>query len=306
MRNTFASTFYELGRTDKRLAVIVADISPAGSISKFREEFPDRFINTGVAEQVMIGLAAGMAQRGMRPFAYTIAPFALFRPFEMIRLDLAYQELPVTVVGMGCGVVYSTLGGTHQTMEDIAVAAAIPGMQVLSPCDPEEARLLTRYLATENQRPAYLRIGKSGEKDLTAKAVDPFVFGKLRYLKRGGDVCILGHGSILQLGLDLAARLEARGQSASVVSAHCIKPLDVEGLAQIFAAHKHVIVIEEHVPHGGLASRVKEAAWDNRAGCTVQAFTLKDKFVHLYGKHEDLLRAHGLDADAILPKIPAK
>jgi transketolase C-terminal domain/subunit len=118
------------GREDKRL-VVVADISPAGSIAKFREEFPDRFVNTGVAEQIMIGLAAGMALRGLRPFAYTIATFALYRPFEFVRDDIAYQELPVTVVGIGGGVNYSTLGGTHHAMEDIAIGFRWGGLRVL-------------------------------------------------------------------------------------------------------------------------------------------------------------------------------
>ena len=126
MRNAFADAFHEIGKANPKLAIVVADISPAGSIQKFREEFPERFINTGVAEQAMIGICAGMALRGMRPFAYTIATFSLFRPFEMVRDDLCYQDLPVTVVGMGSGVVYATLGGTHLTQEDIAVASAVP------------------------------------------------------------------------------------------------------------------------------------------------------------------------------------
>ena len=122
MRNRFADTFYELGKADPRLCVVVADISPAGSIAKFRREFPRRFINTGVSEQIMIGMAAGMAQRGLRPFAYTIATFTLYRPFEMVRDDLCYQNLPVTIVGIGGGVTYSTLGATHHAQEDVAIA----------------------------------------------------------------------------------------------------------------------------------------------------------------------------------------
>ncbi len=128
MRNTFADTFYELAREDPRLCVVVADISPAGSMARFREEFPERFINTGVAEQSMIGIAAGMALRGLRPFAYTIATFTLYRPFEFVRSDLCYQDLAVTIVGIGGGVTYSTLGGTHHAQEDVAIATAIPGL----------------------------------------------------------------------------------------------------------------------------------------------------------------------------------
>ena len=185
MRNRFANVFYELGKTDPRLVVVVADISPAGSIAKFREDFPDRFINTGVAEQVMIGLCAGMAQRGMRPFAYTIATFTVFRPYEMIRDDLCYQDLPVTIVGIGGGVSYSTLGGTHHAMEDVALMTGLPNMQVIAPCDPAETELATRWLAEHNQHPAYLRLGKAGEPDLTANAPDPFTIGRIRRLRQG-------------------------------------------------------------------------------------------------------------------------
>lgn len=303
MRNTFADEFYLLGKGDPRLVVIVADISPAGSIAKFREHFPERFVNTGVAEQIMIGLAAGMAQRGMRPFAYTIATFALFRPYEMIRLDLGYQNLPVTVVGIGGGVVYSTLGATHHAMEDVSIAASIPNMQVVAPCDPAETRLVTRYLATDNMKPTYLRLNKAGEPDLTANALEPFVFGKLRYLQRGKDTCLMAYGPIMKMAFDVAARLEDTGESVSVVSAHTIKPLDIEGVAEALTTHRRVVVLEEHVPHGGLGSRIKEIAWDIRASCDLLAFSLKDEFIHCYGSHETLLAEHGLSLEVIMKRL---
>ena len=191
MRNTFSETLYECAKADSDIYIVVADISPAGSMAKFQTEYPERFINVGVAEQVMIGMAAGLALKGCRPFAYTIATFSLYRPFEMVRDDLGYQNLPVTVVGMGAGIIYSTLGGTHHTQEDIAVAGAIPNMQILAPCDPLECIDATRFCAKDSQGPMYLRIGKAGEPRLTENAVEPFVFGKLRYLRRGIDVCIL-------------------------------------------------------------------------------------------------------------------
>lgn len=299
MRNTFADTFYELGKKDPRLAIVVADISPAGSIAKFREDFPDRFINTGVAEQIMIGLCAGMALQGMRPFAYTIATFTLFRTFEFIRDDLCYQDLPVTVVGIGGGVTYSTLGSTHHAQEDVAIASSIPNMQVVAPCDPDEARLMTEYLARDNLKPTYLRLGKAGEPDLTTNGADPFVFGKLRYLKNGTGTCILSYGPTLKMVGELAEKLEADGESVSVVSCHTIKPLDFDGIVSALRSHNRVIVIEEMVPHGGLGSRVKEVAWDIRADCDLRTFSLKDEFMHIYGSHEELLDAHGLSVSHI-------
>lgn len=307
MRNTFADVFYELAKDDPRLAMIVADISPAGSIAKFREEYPDRFINTGVAEQIMIGMAAGMALRGMRPFAYTIATFALYRPFEFVRDDIGYQELPVTLVGIGGGVTYSTLGSTHHAMEDVAVASAIPSMSVISPCDPAEVRHATEWCARQNQGPVYLRLAKAGEPVLTEKAVDPFEVGRIRYIRKGTDSCVLSYGATMKMALDLADRLEAeKGESTSVVSCHTIKPLDADGIAAALKSHRRVVILEEHVPHGGLGSRVKEIAWDIRADCALSGFSLQDKFIHFYGEHSALLAAHGFDMDTIWAKLDGR
>lgn len=303
MRNAFADVIYEIGQQDARICALVADISPAGSIVKFREQFPERFINTGVAEQAMIGIAAGLALKGMRPFCYTIATFSLYRPFEMIRVDLGYQNLPVTVIGMGAGVIYSTLGGTHHSMEDVAVAAAIPNMTVLAPCDPAEMRLMTHWCATQSQGPVYMRLGKAGEPDLTANAIETFQPGKVRYLQRGSDVALLSYGITVAMAKKIAARLEAAGKSVSVLSCHTIKPLDRAGIEQVLSAHKQVAVIEEHVPHGGLGSRVKEIAWESGAKCSLETFSLKDEFIHCYGSHDELLHAHGLHAERIVQAL---
>jgi len=303
VRNTFANTFFEAGQQDQRLCVVVADISPAGAMDKFRNTFPERFINTGVAEQIMIGMCAGMALRGLRPFAYTIATFALFRPYEFVRDDLCYQNLPVTVVGIGGGVTYSTLGGTHHAQEDIAVASALPNMAVIAPCDPAETRLATLWCTQQERGPVYLRLGKAGEPDLTGKAVDQFEFGKLRYIKRGKDVCILGYGPILKLGTELAAKFEARGESVSLISVHTVKPLDVDGVTQALRNHKRAVVIEETAPLGGLGPRVKGIALDTGVQCRVDSFALQDAFIHNYGSHGELQAAHGLDIKSISAKL---
>jgi transketolase len=302
MRNTFAETLYQCAKADPRIFIVVADISPAGPMAKFQTEYPERFINVGVAEQVMIGMSAGLALKGCKPFAYTIATFSLYRPFEMVRDDLGYQNLPVTVVGMGAGVIYSTLGGTHHTQEDIAIAGAIPNMQILAPCDPLECIDATRHCATQEKGPIYLRIGKAGEPKLTEKA-EPFQFGRLRYLRRGKDVCILSYGVIMKMAVQIADQLQAAGKSVSVVSCHTVKPLDRAGIEEALRTHKHVIVIEEHAPQGGLAPQTKQIAWDSRATCRLDTFTLQDSFIHNYGSHDDLLAAHGLSAERILKAV---
>lgn len=302
MRNTFSETLYAEATANPDVYIVVADISPAGSMANFSSEYPERFINVGVAEQSMIGIAAGLALKGCQPFAYTIATFSLYRPFEMIRDDLCYQNLPVTVVGMGAGVIYSTLGGTHHTQEDIAIASALPNMQVLAPCDPLECVEATRWCARQKNGPVYLRIGKAGEPVLTAQA-EPWQFGKLRYLRRGSDVCILTYGVITAMATDVADKLAAQGRSVSLVSAHTLKPLDRDGITAALQQHRHVVVIEEHAPQGGLASQVKQIAWDVRATCRLDTFTLQDAFIHNYGSTNDLLAAHGLSPERILTAI---
>jgi transketolase len=304
MRNKFADAIYDIGKTDDRICTIVADLSPAGSMVNFREEFPERFINVGVAEQSMIGIAAGLALRGMRPFCYTIATFSLYRPFEMVRVDLCYQNLPVTVIGMGAGIIYSNLGGTHQSMEDIAVASALPNMTVLAPCDPDEMNLATRWCATESNGPVYMRLGKAGEPDLTENAVDPFEIGKARYIRKGnGSLCILSYGITVAMACEIADKYEEKTcDTVSVISVHTIKPLDNEGIKSILKEHDKTIILEEHIPHGGLGSRVKEIAFDYNVSTKLLHFSLKDEFIHFYGTHTELLKIHGLDPDMITEK----
>ena len=304
MRNTFAKTFLEAAQKDARLCVVVADISPAGAMDQFRKEFPERFINTGVAEQIMIGMCAGMSMRGLKPFAYTIATFALYRPFEFIRDDLCYQDLPVTVVGIGGGVTYSTLGGTHHAMEDVAIASAMPNMRVIAPCDPEETRAATQWCVAQEEGPVYLRLGKAGEPLITQNA-KPFAFGKVRLLREGRDVCILGYGPVLKLGMDAAVALEKRGISVAVASVHTLKPLDREGIAPLLAGFPKVVVMEEMVPHGGLGNAVKALAWESGARCRIDCLSLQDKFIHFYGKHDEILGAHGISFDRVVQLVSA-
>jgi transketolase len=270
MRNAFSKAFFEEAKKDSRLMMVVADLSPAGAMEEFRKAFPDRFINVGVAEQAMIGVCAGLAMRGLRPFAYTIATFALYRPFEFIRNDLCYQNLPVTVVGMGSGLSYPTLGATHHAMEDVSVAGSIPGLTVVAPCDPHETELMTEW-CSKSDGPKYLRLGKSGEGSITQYA-DKFIPGEVRYLQRGDKRCVMGYGPIL-------SQYPAFG--GSVVSVHTLKPLDVLGIQEVLYSHDEVLVVEEATPY--LGPKVKEIAYDSGIECNVKTVSLKEKFAHYYG-----------------------
>ncbi len=303
MRNKFADAVFEIGSKDDRICALVADISPAGSMLKFRENYPDRFINTGVAEQSMIGIAAGLALRGMRPVCYTIATFSLYRPFEMIRVDLCYQNLPVTIIGMGAGVIYSTLGGTHHSMEDISIATSLPNMTVLAPCDPLEMRLATEWCLTKSSGPVYMRLGKAGEPNLTENAVEEFKIGKIRNLSKGKKIAILSYGITLKMCFEINEILKKNGLNASIYSCHTLKPFDEENIAKILSTYDKVVCIEEHVPQGGLSSLVINSAWKNKSNSNINVFTLKDEFIHFYGNHNQLLDVHGLSVSKVVKKI---
>jgi transketolase len=303
MRDTFSRALYEVAKAKPKVFIVVADISPAASMAPFRSEFPDRFINVGVSEQSMVSLCAGLALRGCTAFAYTIATFTLYRPFEQVRVDLCYQNLPVTLVGIGAGVAYSTLGGTHHAQEDVALMSALPNMAVLAPCDPAET-IAAVWACAERQGPTYLRLGKAGEPDLTSQALDPFVFGRIRRLRDGQHVCILSYGPITRMAVTLADRLEAAGSGKiGIVSVHTVKPLDTDGIAGLMRQYGHLIVIEEHSIRGGLGGQVKQIAWDAAATCRVSTFSLQDAFIHEFGAPEDLWRAHGLSVDHIMAAL---
>lgn len=209
----------------------------------------------------------------------------------------------VTAIGMGAGVIYSRLGGTHHSIEDVAVAGANPTMTVLAPCDPAEMRHMTRWCATQSQGPVYMRLGKAEEPDLTASAIDPFEVGEIRYLQRGTDVVLISNGITVASASKVAAKLEALGKTVSVLSCHTIKPLDRAGVEQVLASHKQVAVIEEYVPHGGLGSQIKESAWDSRETCRPETFSLQGELIHCYGTNEEFLRTHGLSVENVLEEL---
>ena len=303
MRNKLADIIYKTGSKNKKICVLVADISPAGSMSKFREKYPNRFINTGVAEQSMIGIAAGMALRGFKPFCYTIATFALYRPFEMIRVDLCYQNLPVTIVGMGTGTVYSTLGGTHLTQEDISIARSIPNMNIIAPCDPNEMEDAVKYCCNNSKGPIYLRIGKAGEKNFVNKSSDRWKFGKIRKITSGKDICILTFGPIIKKAFEIRDKLKKKKITAEINSCHTLKPFDLEGLKKRFKKFRSIIIIEDHSEIGGLNNIVKTAAYEDCYSGKIINFSLKDEFVHCYGNQDDLLDKHGISTNKIYKKI---
>ena len=305
MRDAFARSLYEASKSDDRIFFVVADISPASSLDDFLAANPTRFIDVGVSEQSLIGISAGLAMRGYRPFAYTIANFTIYRPFEQIRVDLCYQELPVVLVGVGGGMAYSALGSTHHTIEDVAVMSALPNMSVVAPCDPAEVEAAVRA-SFQLDGPLYLRLGKAGEPDLTGAASEPFQFGKIRQIIQGNRIAIVGYGPILGLAIEAAHSQNAvEAGSVSVYSAHTLKPLDKDRLCNILETYEHVITLEEHVAFGSLGSQAKQLAFERHINASLECLNLSDRFIHSYGTHSDVREAHGISSESVHSAIRA-
>jgi transketolase len=242
-------------------------------------------MNCGVAEANMIGMAAGLALSGLRPVAYTINAFITARCLEQIRVDLCYHDSPVVLVGVGGGLSYASLGGTHHSCEDVALLRALPNMTVVCPGDAVETRLALRA-ALACAGPVFIRLGKKGE-PVVHREPPRFELGKGLWLRRGTDVCLLSTGTVLPVALAAAGVLGDRGVSVGVVSLHTVKPLDVELLADVFDTYTVVATVEEHSVIGGLGGAVAEWLADGppRHGRLVRIGT-PDAFFHEAGEQE--------------------
>ena len=302
MRNAFADELTKLGNDDPRVVMLSGDIGNR-LFDKFRAAHPQRFLNCGVAEQNMMGVAAGMAMSGLRPVVYTITPFVTTRCLEQIRTDAAYHEAPVTVVSVGAGLAYSGLGPTHHACEDISFLRSIPNMVVICPGDPSEVRAALRAVMRQD-RPAYIRMGKKGEPQVHKGAVTDFRIGRAITIEEGKDVCLLSTGNILPEAMEAAHHLRERGISARVVSFHTVKPLDTEMLEDAFGNFKLVATIEEHSLIGGFGAAVSEWVIDNRgpAGKLVR-FGTPDAFFKLAGEQEFARERLGLTGHHIAQRV---
>lgn len=302
MRDAFARALYEAAKTCPDIFMAVADISPAASLDDFRKEFPTRLIDVGVAEQSLISICAGLAIRGYRPFAYTISNFTIYRPFEQVRVDLAYQKLPVTLVGVGGGMSYSALGATHHTIEDIGILSTLPNMTIVAPSDPGEVREAVLGIPKVDG-PVYLRLGKAGEPNLTADSPEPFKIGTPRLIRPGKKVAILGYGPILSFAFKASQIVGKSSITPAIYSVHTLKPLDVDYLKKVLASYDHIVTVEEHVGRGSLSESLKAIAYDAGSKARISAFHLKDEYIHLYGSQDELRAAHGITPELIAEKI---
>ena len=291
---------YELAQKDERVLFIGSDLGP-GVLNEFKENIPERFFMEGIAEQYIIGMAAGLAFDGFIPYVNTIAVFLTRRCFEQVTLDLCLHDLPVRLIGNGGGLVYAPLGPTHQAIEDIGIFRTLPNMTIVAPCDAEEMkRLMAASLEWPN--PLYIRLAKGGD-PIVSKPELGFEIGKGVHLKKGLDVLFVTTGITTQRALIAAQVLDDEHIDCGVFHMHTIKPFDHEGLIQAGETAKLVVTIEEHVLNGGLGSAVLESLSDYGIVKKVVRLGIPDVFAEQYGSQDTIMEGFGLDPDNIVKTV---
>ena len=293
-RNYYGKALAELA-ADPRVVVMDADLAGSTKASEFQKVCPERFVEVGIAEQNMIGIAAGLAASGKVVFASTFGIFATGRCWEQIRLAVAYPKLNVKICATHCGITVGEDGASHQALEDMAIMRSIPNMTVLCPADAYEAFAATKALA-EYDGPAYMRMGRADFPVITEEGA-PFVIGKARVMREGTDVTLIGCGQMTALCLKAADMLEADGISAEVLNISTIKPLDSAAVVASVSKTGCCVTAEEHSIIGGLGSAVAEALADSCPAPLERVGTM-DTFGES-GKPAELMAKYGLTAEHI-------
>lgn len=304
MRTTFIEALIEEAEKNKDIVLLTGDLG-FSVFESFKEKFPDRYFNMGVAEQNMIGVAAGLALRGKKVFVYSIIPFVTFRCLEQVRNDLCYPDLGVVIVGFGSGVAYGESGFSHHSMDDIGALKSTPGITILAPSNISETRSLVRKCLNYSH-PVYLRLGKSNEiNDKAAGKSDELSIGDVNFIKKGSELALIAHGSIMSEVLTAYEKLCKKGFSPSVISVPTIKPLNKKIFKDIFSEHKYIAVIEEHNSLGGLGSSIFSINKNNDSQNKFLHIAMPDKFIEDIGSSGYLRKRMGLDSDSIFKKIVA-
>ena len=299
-RVSYGETLVELGAEHDDFVVLDADLAASTQTGRFKDAYPDRFFDVGIAEQNLMSLAAGIASTGRVAFASSFAMFAAGRAYEQIRNSIGYPHLNVKIGASHAGLSVGEDGATHQCCEDIALMRSIPGMTVVVPCDDVEARAATRA-AYEHDGPVYLRLARLATPVFNDPETYEFELGRGRVMREGEDVSIVACGLMVQAALEAAETLAARGVSAEVINIHTIKPLDAELVAASAAKTGRVVTCEEHSTIGGLGSAVCDALCE-RCPVPVRKVGVNDVF-GVSGPADELLRRYGLDAAGVVSAV---
>ena len=297
MRDAFTRALMREAAKDPKLTLVTGDLG-FGVLKPFWETYPDQFVNAGIAEQGMTGLAAGLAMTGRTVLTYSIGNFPTLRCIEQIRNDCAYHSANVKVVCVGGGFVYGSLGMSHHATEDMAILRALPGVTVFTPGDPHEVEAIVPVmLATPGT--CYLRLGRGGEPTLHDGPIEGYNAPRALTLREGTDVALLSAGGILTQTVGAAKLLAERGVSAEVVSFPCLKPIDREKLIELSQRFQHIVTVEEHSIVGGFGSAVCEVIAETGANCRVHRIGMEDVYSTIVGTQQYLRGEYRMDDNAI-------
>ncbi len=302
MRKTALNTVHDLARDDPRVVFLGSDLG-AGTLDAFRDELPDRFFMEGIAEQNLIGVAAGLAMDGLRPYVNTIATFLTRRCFEQVAIDLCLQNLPVTLIGNGGGLVYAPLGPTHIATEDIAIMRALPNMTVIAPTDADEMRRAIGR-SRDLDGPLYVRVAKGGD-PIVSRDRDGFEFGEAILLDEPGEVLFVATGVMVHRCLVAAELLAKDGITAGVLNMHTLKPLDELALVKHAGSVDLLVTVEEHSMVGGLGAAVVETLVEQAPGAlpAIHRAALPDAYPEHYGSQDALLDHYRLQPEQLAERV---
>ncbi len=291
MRQTCLNTVLEIAKKNEKVVFIGSDLGP-GVLDSFKKKFPERFFMEGVAEQSIIGLAAGLALENLRPYVNTIATFITRRCFEQVVVDLCLHNLPVTLIGNGGGLVYAPLGPTHQAIEDISIMRSLPNLTIIAPCDAHEMKYLMKE-SIKLKGPLYVRIARGGE-DIISSRFKPKI-GKAIEFKKSKQCYFITTGVSSHIAKKASAILsKVHNIDCGVLHFATIKPLDKDSLKRILKKAKKVITVEENVKAGGFGSSILEFASEAGINTKIKLLGLEDKFIDKYGSQDELLIKSGL------------
>lgn len=295
-RQAICEVLMEQAKTDKDIVVLCSDSRGSASLTPFANEYPEQFVEVGIAEQNLVSISAGLAKCGKKPFAASPACFLSTRSYEQAKVDCAYSNTNVTLIGISGGISYGALGMSHHSAQDIAAMSAIPNMRVYLPSDRFQTACLIKALL-KDEKPAYVRVGRNAVEDIYTEDNCPFEMDKAMVVCEGTDVAIIACGEMVRPAVDAAGLLKKEGISATVVDMYCVKPLDEEAIVKAAGNAKVVITVEEHAPFGGLGSMVCQVVC---AKCPKKVINLAlpDAPV-ITGNSKEVFDYYGLNAEGI-------
>ncbi len=301
-RQAICEVLMEKAKTDKEIMVLCSDSRGSASMTPFADTYPEQFVETGIAEQNLVSIAAGLAKCKKKPFAASPACFLSTRSYEQAKVDVAYSNTNVKLIGISGGISYGALGMSHHSAQDIAAMSAIPNMRVYLPSDRHQTKCLITSLL-QDEKPAYIRVGRNPVEDIYTEENCPFRMDKATVLCEGNDVAIIACGEMVRPAADAAKLLEKQGIHATVLDMYCVKPLDEAAIIKAAENAKAVLTVEEHSPFGGLGSMVSQTV---ARECPKKVFNmaLPDAPV-ITGTSKEVFDFYGLNAEGIAAKATA-